>query len=84
MEKSNVKGMSVASLTLGIISVCTALLWYMSLVTGILAIVFGAKATKRSQGKNGKAGLVLGIIGVSLTALIYVGLTILIVMATYF
>ena len=43
----------------------------MSLITGILAIVFGVKSIHRTNSKLGKAGMVLGIIGVSLCCFIY-------------
>ena len=44
--EENVKektGMPVASLVLGIISIVTNLFWYVTLPTGILAIIFGDK-----------------------------------------
>lgn len=72
---------NVASLTLGIISIVTALFWYLTLPTGILAIIFGAKAIKRTGSKVGKAGLITGIIGLSLFLLIYVGLILIIVLS---
>lgn len=72
---------NVASLTLGIISIVTALFWYLTLPTGILAIIFGAKAIKRTGSKVGKTGLITGIIGLSLFLLIYVGLILIIVLS---
>lgn len=71
---------NVVSLTLGIISIVTALFWYLTLPTGILAIIFGAKAIKRTGSKVGKAGLITGIIGLSLFLLIYIGLILMIVL----
>ena len=67
-EVKHYSGMPAASLTLGIISILTIIFWYMSLITGILAIVFGVH---RINSKLGKAGMVLGIIGVSLCCFIY-------------
>lgn len=64
-------GLAVASLTLGIISIVTTLFWYISIPTGILAIIFGVKAIKNYGSKLGKAGLITGIIGISLCLLIY-------------
>ena len=78
MEK-NKSGMNVASLTLGIISIITALFWYISLPTGILAIIFGVKSIKKTGSSIGKAGLTTGIIGLSLFAFIYLGLTLIII-----
>lgn len=83
MENQNNKsrGLGVASLTLGIISVLTHILWYMGLITGILAIVFGAKSLKFEDRKTGKAGLILGIIGLSLTVLVYASLVVLLMLS---
>ena len=52
-EVSNYSGMPAASLTLGIISILTIIFWYMSLITGILAIVFGVKSIHRINSKLG-------------------------------
>lgn len=73
-NKNNSTAMNIASLVLGIISIISFLFWYMSLPTGILATVFGAKAIKRSGSGLGKSGLALGIIGISLSAFIYISL----------
>lgn len=81
MEDKRKSGMPVASLVLGIISIVTALFWYITLPTGILAIVFGAKSIKRLGSKLGKAGMILGIIGVSLFAFIYIGLVFILILA---
>lgn len=66
--------LSVASLTLGIISIVTALFWYISLPTGIMAMIFGAKTIRRLGSKLGKAGLITGIVGTSICVLIYLSL----------
>ena len=85
MEEENKQKSSkgVASLTLGIISIVTAIFWYMSLPTGILAIVLGAKASRKNGSKLGKAGLVTGIVGLSLFAFMYIGMTIILILAKY-
>lgn len=72
---------NVASLTLGILSIVTALFWYLAIPTGILAIVFGAKAIKKTGSKIGKAGLITGIVGVSLVLFIYISITMILVLA---
>ena len=74
-------GMPVASLVLGIISILSVLFWYITLPTGILAIIFGAKSSKKLGSKLGKAGLIMGIIGLALFAFIYVSLIILLLMS---
>ena len=73
-------GMPVASLTLGIVSIVTALFWYITLPTGVLAIIFGAISAKKLGSKLGKAGLITGIVGLAMFAFIYIGLTILIIL----
>ncbi len=55
MEEKNKSGMGVASLVLGIISIITAMFYYITLPTGILAIVFGAKSIKRFGSKLRKS-----------------------------
>ena len=80
--EENVKektGMPVASLVLGIISIVTNLFWYVTLPTGVLAIIFGAKSAKKTGSKIGKAGLITGIVGLSLFTFVYITLTILII-----
>lgn len=69
----------IASFVLGIISILTTLFWYMVLPTGILAIVFGAKSVRKTGSKLGKAGLILGIISISIAAVIYIGCTIVLI-----
>lgn len=70
----------IASLVLGIISTISALFWYVTVPTGILAIVFGVKGIKSVGSKVGKAGMILGIVGLSLFILIYIG----IILSLYF
>lgn len=74
-EVKHYSGMPAASLTLGIISILTIIFWYMSLITGILAIVFGVKSIHRTNSKLGKAGMILGIIGLSICVVIYLFFT---------
>jgi hypothetical protein len=80
-ENKSKSGASIASLVLGIISIVTALFWYITLPTGILAIVFGLKSIKACGSKIGKAGFILGIIGLALFAFIYISTIILIVLS---
>ena len=77
-EKSAV---SVISLVLGIISIMTALFWYITLPTGILAIIFGAKSYKQTKRKLSLAGMITGIVGVSIFAFIYISLIILLILS---
>lgn len=61
---------AVLSLTLGIISVLSALFWYISIPTGVLAIIFGTLGKKIVGSKIAIAGRVVGIIGVSISGFI--------------
>lgn len=77
-------GMHIAALVLGIISIVTNLFYYMALPTGILAIVFGIKSARRTGSKIGKAGMITGIVGVSLTVFIYVSMIMILFLADNF
>ena len=83
IEIKNKSAMAVASLPLGIISIILNLFWYISLPTGILAIIFGTKTIKRFGSKIGKAGLVTGIVGESLCVFAYISAIILILIYEY-
>ncbi len=76
----NKSAMPIASLVLGIISIVTNLFWYITLPTGILAIIFGVKSIKRTGSKMGKAGLTTGIIGLAVFAFVYISMIILIIL----
>lgn len=85
MEENEIKNKSslgVASLTLGIISIVFSLFWYITIPTGILAIIFGKKSISKVGSKVGKAGLITGIIGLSLFAFIYISLIIIMVVSS--
>jgi hypothetical protein len=69
----------VVSLVLGIISIVTILFWYISMPSGIISIVLGAKSYKRYDKKVGLAGMITGIVGLSLCLLIYISLIIIVI-----
>ena len=78
MEENRKKSAAaVSSLVLGIISIVFALFYYISLPTGILAIIFGARSAKRTGSKIGKSGLITGIIGLSICLFLYISMVIL-------
>ena len=83
MEENKISnsGMHIASLVLGIISIVTVLFWYITAPTGILAIVFGVKSAKRTGSKLGKAGMITGIIGLSLFAFTYISMILILLLA---
>lgn len=81
-DKNNNRIIShVVSLVLGIISIVTVLFWYLSLPTGITAIVLGAKSYKREGKAIGLAGMITGIVGTALCLLIYISLLIILILA---
>ena len=81
MEENNNKYvMHIASLVLGIISIVTASFWYMVLPAGILAIIFGIKSVRKTGSKIGKAGMITGIVGLSLFAFVYISIIMLILL----
>ena len=63
---------SVVALTLGIISIFSAVYYYTSLPAGIMAIIFGNKGRKMYNSKVSLIGMIIGIIGVILASLILV------------
>ena len=83
-ENKNKSGMPVAALVLGIISILFASFWYISLTTGILAIVFGAKSSRKLGSKLGKAGLITGIIGVTLCVFLYFSMLLILLLANIY
>ena len=77
--KNENKVSHIVSLVLGIISVVTTFFWYISLPTGITAIVLGITSYKKQSKKLGLAGMITGIAGVSICLLIYITLLIILI-----
>ena len=72
------KGLGVASMVLGIISLALFCFWYLALPCGLIAIVLGAvggSKAKRAGMTNGMAtaGLVCGCIAIGLALLLIIG-----------
>ena len=70
----------VVSLVLGIISIVTGFFWYISVPSGIVSIVLGTKSYKKFGKKIGLAGLITGIVGLSLCLLFYITVIILVIL----
>ena len=82
MEENRKKSAAgVSSLVLGIISILSGLFYYISLPTGILSIILGAKSTKKTGSRLGKSGLVTGIVGVSICVFLYISMVVILWLA---
>lgn len=76
MEKQKHKGLAVASIVLGILSMLCCLFGGAAIVPGLIALIFGVICVIRGEGKvrvMGAVGLVLGVIGIAMaiTVLLY-------------
>ena len=80
-NNKNKSAMGIAGFVLGIISTLSTLFWYITLPTGVLAIILGAKSAKKTGNKLGKAGMILGIVGLSIFAFIYISLIMIITLS---
>ena len=69
----------IVSLVLGIISIVTVLFWYLSMPCGIISIILGVKSYKKYEKKLGLAGMITGIVGLSICLLIYISFLIIII-----
>ena len=71
-QKSESKGMSIAALVLGIVSVVFCSAGLINISCGVLAIIFGTKGKKKNGKGMAKAGFILGIVGLSLQVLRFI------------
>lgn len=76
MEENKVvnesKGLSIASMVLGIVSVVMLCVYYISIPSAILAIIFAIIGRKKGGKGMATAGLVLGIIALVIDIVIVV------------
>lgn len=82
-EKANGKVIHIISLVLGIISIIFSTFWYISIPSGIIALIFGVKSAKKFNSKIGKAGLITGIIGLSICTFLYITFIILLIVNNF-
>ena len=82
-EIKNKSSLGVAALTLGIISVVSTLFWYITVPSGILSIVLGRKSISKVGSKLGKAGFILGIVGLSVFTFIYLSIIAILLVSNY-
>lgn len=70
--EDNRKGLSIASLVLGIVSILLVSKFIIAVACGILAIIFGIKGKKRGGKGMAAAGFITGIIGLSLQVIFFI------------
>lgn len=71
-ENRKSTALNISGFVCGIISILSALFYYISIPTGIIAIICSVKGIKKSGSKLAKTGLILGIIGLSICFLLYI------------
>lgn len=69
-KQTETQGLAITSLVLGILAIITCLVWYLGIVLGVFAIIFGAVSVKKRGRGKAIAGIVTGSIGVILSLLI--------------
>ena len=65
------KGMALAGMILGIVTIVLCFIFYISIPCGILAIIFGAMSLKSTNRGMALAGVITGIVGIILTIVIF-------------
>ena len=73
MEGQESKGLSIASMVLGIVSIVLFCVSYLSIPCAILALIFGFVGRKKGGKGMATAGIVLGIIALGLDILAIAG-----------
>lgn len=71
-QTSSGQGLAIASLTLGIVTIIISIAWFLSILTGALAIIFGAVSLKSAGRGKAIAGIITGSIGIVLSILIII------------
>ena len=76
------KGMAIASMVLGIVSVCLCCLWYVSIFTAIIGLVLGIVSMKKSEGGRGMAiaGIITSI--VAIVAIVFLFIYVFVIVGT--
>ena len=87
-EKSNgtnkdKKGLAIAAMVLGIVSLVLFCIWYISLPCAILAIIFGIISIKSSKRGMAIAGISTGAVGFILMVILYVFIFFVVGIGTY-
>lgn len=70
LQYNDKKGLSISAMVLGIISIVFFSSFFISVASGVLAIIFGLKGKKMGGKGMAKAGFITGIIGLSIQAIV--------------
>ena len=70
----------IISLVLGIISILTNLLYYISIPAGVTSIILGIRNYKKTGSKLALSGFITGIVGASLSLIVYISLIIILLL----
>lgn len=76
-DKKDKKGFSIAAIIFGIISIVLSCIWYISVPSGIVAIILGIIGLSSSKRGLSIAGIVTGVIGMILTVLLIIAVVVL-------
>lgn len=79
----NRKGLAIAAMVLGIVSIVFFCIWYISITCAVLAIIFGILALKSTGRGMAIAGISTGAVGFVLMILFYVFLFFVVGFGTY-
>lgn len=74
MEGTPGKGLAIASMVLGIVSLvlCVIFMYLPALVCGIVGLILGIMAKKKAKSKMATAGFVCSLIGLIVSAVVWV------------
>ncbi|SRR5712671_3862974 len=71
LQENGPTGKATASLVLGILSIFGALVPLFGLPLSIIGLVMASKGMRSSRGGQARAGLVLSIVGLALSAIVF-------------
>lgn len=73
MAQNDSKGLSIASMVLGIVSLVLFCIWFISIPAGVIGLILGGVSLATKKGGKGMAiaGLVCSLVGVSLYIIVF-------------
>ena len=79
----NRKGLAIAAMVLGIVSIVFFCVWYISITCAVLAIIFGILSLKSTRRGMAIAGISTGAVGFVLMVILYIFIFFVIGVGTY-